>query len=188
MSSNETRRRVLLGVTGSIAAFKAPSIVRALQHAGFDVRCALTSSAQKIVTEAAFRALLPERPYSEMWSYPGPDGGEVHIQWAEWAEAILIAPASASTIADLRAGRYDSSVTLLAANLPPTRWFIAPAMSAAMWNQPAVAENVDVLRRWGATFLGPEEGSVASGALGQRLSEPSALAKALLAHLSKTSS
>ncbi len=181
LQSTERKPRLLLGVTGSIAAFKAPSIARGLMHAGFEVRAALSHSAQKVVTEAAFRAVLPDRPYCELWNHPGPEGGEVHIVWAEWADLIVIAPATATCLSDLRLGRYDNCVTLLAANLPPQRWCIAPAMSGQMWQQPAVQENVAALRDWGATFLGPVAGEVASGKSGQRLLEPRELSAAVAA-------
>lgn len=181
--SGDRQHRLILGVTGSVAAFKAPSIARALRHVGCEVRAAMTFSATQVVGEAALRAVLPERPYLQMWSHPGPAGGEVHIEWAEWAEGILIAPATASCLADLRSGRYDNCVTLLAANIPTNRWFIAPAMSNNMWVQPAVMENVKKLRSWGVTFLGPELGNVASGADGQRLMEPRKLAEAVRSHL-----
>ena len=173
--SASPRRKIVLGITGSISAVKAQSVALALQHRSFDVRIALTYSAAKVVGEAALRAVVPTVPFCDMWA-PRAEGGETHIEWAEWADAMLIAPATASTIHDLWAGTYNSTVTLIAGCLPLDRVYFAPAMAKEMWEQPAVRRNVKELTGWGATFLGPVLGQVASGNTGMRLMEPRDLA------------
>jgi phosphopantothenoylcysteine decarboxylase/phosphopantothenate--cysteine ligase len=170
---------IILGVSGSIAAPKAQSIVGALQHNGFDVRIAMTYSATQIVSPVALSAVCPTAPFTSMWQQQGSVGGEIHIEWAQWADAILIAPATASLISALTHGVYDNCVSLLAANIPESRWYIAPGMSQEMWSRRAVQENAAKLRSWGVSFLGPVPGKVASGAQGQRLMEPREIASEL---------
>ena len=176
---------IVLGVTGSIAAVKAQSTCLALQHQGFCVRIAMTHSASQIVSPAALSAVCSTAPYTSMWEAQARHGGEIHIEWAEWASAILIAPASASIIAALANGFYDNCVSLVAANIPTANWYIAPAMSDQMWKQPAVVRNVELLTSWGVTFIGPKTGTVASGAQGQRLVEPREIAETLRSYLPK---
>ena len=173
------KRRIVLGVTGSISAAKAQSIALALQHRDFEVRLAMTYSATKVIGEAALRAVVHTAPFVDMWAARGDEGGETHIEWAAWADAMLIAPATASCIHDLWAGAFNSSVTLVAGTLPFTRIFFAPAMAKEMWDQPSVQRNVRELTNWGATFLGPVLGTVASGRQGMRLKEPRDLAEEL---------
>lgn len=168
-----TSRKVILGVTASIAVSKAQAIANALQYAGFEVRAAMTWSAKQLISEQLLSGVLNAPVYSQIWN-PA-QGGETHINWAKWADAMLIAPATASCISELWAGKYDSCVTLLAANIPPERLFIAPAMSQNMWEQPAVQRNVEQLKAWGVRFIEPVTGIVASKATGQRLQEPSAI-------------
>lgn len=179
--SAQRRRRLLLGVTGSTAATKSQSIALALQHVGFDVRVAMTASAQRIIGATALSSVIAEQPYTDLWINPGGVGGEIHIQWTDWADAMVIAPATASCIAALYLGQFDSPVTLLAGVMDPKRIFLAPAMAAEMWNWPSVQRNVTALRSWGVKFLGPIEGPVASGHIGMRLMEPRAIAEALAA-------
>lgn len=167
--------RIVLGITGSIAATKAQSIALALMHQGFEVRACLSHSALKVIGLPAIASVLGSRPYANMWDFP--DGsGEPHIELANWADAMLIAPATASCIGSLANGLFDNVVTLVAGNLPFSKIYFAPAMSSEMWNHPAVEKNVKTLKGWGAKFLGPVEGRVASGLIGQRLLEPRELA------------
>lgn len=172
------QRKIILGVTGSISAAKAQSIVLALGHRGFEVRAAMTYSAGKVIGEASLRAVVRSAPYCDMWA-PRPEGGETHIEWSRWADALLIAPATASCLHDLWAGAYNNTVTLIAGCMAPERIFIAPAMALEMWEQPAVRRNFKELTSWGMTFLGPVPGTVASGHQGMRLMEPRDLAAEL---------
>lgn len=169
-------KNLLLGITGSIAAVKALSTGRALRGRGFKIRVAMTHSARQVITPQAMRAVAETPPFVDMWWPDDEDGGERHVELAEWADAILIAPATASSISCLANGHYDNCVTLVAGNLHPSRWLIAPAMSEQMWRQIPIEENVRRLLAWGATFIGPVQGPVASGGIGQRMTEPDEIA------------
>jgi len=177
--SQQRKRRVILGITGSTAATKSQSIALALQHRGFEVRVAMSHSAQKIVGQTALSSVIQDQPYTDLWVNPGGQGGEVHIRWAEWADAMVVAPATASCIASLYLGQFDSPVTLIAGALSPSRLFLAPAMAQEMWLWPSVQRNVRELGSWGVRFLGPVTGRVASGHTGMRLLEPREIAEQL---------
>ena len=177
--SQQRKRRIILGVTGSTAATKSQSIALALQHRGFEVRVAMSHSAKQIVGPTALASVIKELPYVDLWVNPGGQGGEVHINWAEWADAMVIAPATASCIASLYLGQFDSPVTLIAGAMSPKNIFLAPAMALEMWSWPSVQRNVSALREWGVRFLGPAEGLVASGHTGMRLLEPKEIATLL---------
>jgi phosphopantothenoylcysteine decarboxylase/phosphopantothenate--cysteine ligase len=170
-------KHIVLGITGSIAAVKALSVAKAVRDEGFVIRVAMTHSARQIITPQAMRAVSEGVPFVDMWWPDDEEGGERHVELARWARAILIAPATASCIGCLAQGLFDNCVTLVAGNLPPSEWMICPAMAQAMWDQAAVQENVRRLKSWGATFLGPEGGQVASGDPGQRMLEPEVIAK-----------
>ena len=164
-------RRILLGVTGSIAAFKAADLASKLTQAGADVDCVLTSSAERFVSALTFRALTGRRVYvdEDLWS---DEGYILHVGLAQTAELIVIAPATADTIAKLVHGRADTllTVTSLAATCPIV---VAPAMDAGMFEHPATQANIATLREWGVTIVGPVEGRMASGLTGLgRMAEP----------------
>jgi phosphopantothenoylcysteine decarboxylase / phosphopantothenate---cysteine ligase len=176
---NSSKRNIILGISGSTAATKSQSIALALRHVGFNVRVAMTHSSQRIVGLTALQSVIEEAPYCDLWTNPGGVGGEVHIQWADWADAMVVAPATASCIASLYLGQFDSPVTLIAGAMDPKKIFLAPAMASEMWNWPSVQRNVAELSKWGVRFLGPIEGQVASGHSGMRLMEPRDIAQAL---------
>ncbi len=137
----------------------------------------MSHSAQKIIGPTALSSVVPDQPYTDLWVQPGGFGGEVHISWSDWADAVLIAPATASCIASLYLGQFDSPVTLVAGAMDPKRVFFAPAMAEEMWSWPSVQRNVAALKEWGVTFLGPVAGPVASGHQGMRLLEPRSIAE-----------
>lgn len=172
-------RRIILGVTGSTAATKSQSIALALKHQGFDVRVAMTYSSQKVVGATALSSVIADQPYTELWTNPGGVGGEVHIAWAEWADAMVVAPATAYCISSLYLGLFDSPVTLIAGAMSPKKLFLAPAMALEMWSWPSMQRNVRELMDWGVRFLGPVTGKVASGHTGMRLLEPQDIATQL---------
>lgn len=176
LMSQERNRRIILGVTGSTAATKSQSVALALQHRGFEVRVAMSHSAKQIIGPTALSSVIKEQPYTDLWVNPGGQGGEVHINWAEWADAMVIAPATASCIAALYLGQFDSPVTLIAGAMSPKQIFLAPAMAQEMWTWPSVQRNVTTLSEWGVQFLGPVQGQVASGHTGMRLLEPKEIA------------
>ncbi len=164
-------RRILLGVTGSIAAFKAADLASKLTQAGADVDCVLTASAERFVGALTFRALTGRRAYvdADLWS---DEGHILHVGLAQSAQLIVIAPATADTLAKLVHGRADTllTITTLAATCP---MIVAPAMDAGMFEHPATQANMATLRERGVTIAGPVEGRMASGLIGLgRMTEP----------------
>jgi phosphopantothenoylcysteine decarboxylase/phosphopantothenate--cysteine ligase len=170
--------RVLLGVTGGIAAYKSADLVRRLRDAGADVRVVMTESAQRFVTALTFQALSGHPVRSSLWD----DAAEAamgHIELARWADRIVIAPASADTIARLALGAADDLLTTLClASAAPLA--IAPAMNQQMWAHPATRDNLERLRARGVAVLGPAQGSQACGDVGfGRMLEPHEIVAAL---------
>ncbi len=157
-------RRVVLGVTGSISCYKAADAASKLTQAGALVDVILTESAQMFVTPLTFRALTQRPVFTDMYDPQSPFAEE-HIALARAADAMLIAPASATTIARLAHGMADDMVALtyLATTAPV---IVAPAMDAQMWAHAAVVANVATIRERGATIVGPAEGRLASGHVG----------------------
>ncbi len=156
-------RRVVLGVTGSIAAYKAPLFLRELQRQGAEVRVVVSEAALHFVAEAALTAFAP------VVSRVFPPGlpGSWHVEWARWAEVMLIAPCSATTLGKLVCGIADTAPTLLACSLPKTTPLVlAPAMDTELWERPAVQRAVEQLRREGVWIIPPAFGELASGAVG----------------------
>jgi len=164
-------RRILLGVTGSIAAYKAAELASLLTQSGAVVDVVLSEAAQHFVTPLTFSAVTGRRAYSDadLW---GQDSHILHVELGRGAEAVLVAPATAHTLAKLAAGHADTLLCLAAlASRGPL--LLAPAMDAGMFEAPATQANLDVLRRRGAVILGPAEGRMASGLSGLgRLLEP----------------
>ena len=178
-------RHVVLGVTGSIACYKAIEITSRLVQAGAIVDVVLTKAATEFVTPLAFKSITQRAPYLDMFDPNGPEG-EAHVELARRAEAMLIAPATAATLARLATGLAEDFVTLTAiATTAPL--LIAPAMDAQMWAHPAVQANVATLRERGAQFIGPVEGRLASGRVGAgRLVEPERIVDEMRARLGRT--
>ncbi|MEE9216725.1 MAG: bifunctional phosphopantothenoylcysteine decarboxylase/phosphopantothenate--cysteine ligase CoaBC [Anaerolineales bacterium] len=177
-------RRILLGVTGSIAAFKAADLASKLTQAGADVDCVLTASAERFVGALTFQALTGRRAYvdADLWS---DDGHILHVGLAQTAELIVIAPATADTIAKLVHGRADTllTITTLAATCP---MMVAPAMDAGMFEHAATQANISTLRERGVTIVGPVEGRMASGLTGLgRMTEPTDIMGAIRLVLGK---
>ncbi len=167
-------RRVLLGVTGSIAAYKAPFVLRLLMKAGANVKVVLTEGAEQFITRRSFSAFGVET-HAGLWDEPG----ELHVELARWAECILVAPTSADTMARFSVGRAADllSATILCSSAP---LFVAPAMHPTMWAAPATQENAQRLFHRGVRFIGPTEGEVASGDEGVgRMEEPERIVRAL---------
>jgi phosphopantothenoylcysteine decarboxylase/phosphopantothenate--cysteine ligase len=164
-------KKITLGVTGSIAAYKAAELASRLKQQGAAVTTILTRAAQEFVTPLTFESVSGQRAYvdDDLW---GGEGHVVHIAIGHNADLLVIAPASANTIAKLANGIADNllTVTALAAACPVV---IAPAMDAGMFSHPATQKNVEILKSRGATIIGPAEGHLASGLVGQgRMLEP----------------
>ena len=165
-------RRILLGVTGSIAAYKSVDLASKLTQAGALVDVILTESAARFVTPLAFRSVTGRPVYDDMWSL---DDHVRHVGLGEGAELLLIAPATANTLAKLAYGLADNLLTLtaLAARCPV---MVAPAMDGGMYDHPATQANLALLRQRGVLLAGPAEGRMASGLSGLgRMLEPAAL-------------
>ena len=171
MLSHIDGRRVLLGVTGSIAAYKSPDLVRRLKEQGAEVRVVMTASAEKLVSPTVFQAVSGEPVRGDIWD-PEAEAAMGHIELAKWADLILIAPATANTIAQLAGGAAESLLsTLVLASEAPV--YIAASMNQAMWGDAATQANVELLRRRQVRFIGPDSGAQACGDTGPgRMSEP----------------
>jgi phosphopantothenoylcysteine decarboxylase / phosphopantothenate---cysteine ligase len=160
---------VLLGVTGSIAAYKAALLARLLIDAGADVRVILTPSAERFVGADTFAALTGNAVHTSLWERPGE---VVHVRLAHEADLAVVAPATANILAKLATGLADDLLTstLLEATCPIV---LAPAMHTGMWQHPATSSNVAVLSERGARFVGPAVGALAAGDEGVgRMAEP----------------
>ena len=168
-------RRILLAVTGGIAAYKVPELVRALRRAGHAVRCALTRDAGRFVTPLVLQTLSGQRARTDLFD-PAEEGEIDHIALADWAELVLVAPATAHVLARMAHGLADDLVTtLLLASRAPV--LVAPAMNVNMWRHSATRANVELLRARGVRFVGPEAGFLACGWEGEgRMAEPAAIA------------
>jgi phosphopantothenoylcysteine decarboxylase/phosphopantothenate--cysteine ligase len=169
-----TNKRILLGVTGSIAAYKAAELVRRLGEAGAEVRVVMTRGATEFVTPMTFQALSGHPVHLELLDTEA-EAGMGHIELARWADAILIAPASADFLARLTQGRADDllSAVCLASDVPLA---VAPAMNTKMWQNPATQQNVRGLAARGVLLLGPDSGEQACGEVGAgRMQAPEAL-------------
>ena len=173
-----THLKILLGVTGGIAAYKAAELCRLLVKANADVRVVMTDAAQRFVTPLTFQALSGKPVLTSLWTSSGEDGME-HIAASRAVDLILVAPASADFLAKLAHGRADdllSSVCLAR----QTRLAVAPAMNQAMWAAAATQRNIAQLNLDGVTLLGPASGAQACGEVGLgRMLEPAELLAAL---------
>jgi len=177
-----TGRRILLGVSGGIAAYKSPDLVRRLRDAGAEVRVVMTRGAMEFVRPLTFQAVSGLPVHTSLLD-PDAEAAMGHIELARWADAVLIAPASADVIARLAHGHADDLLTTLClATAAPV--LLAPAMNRLMWSHPAVTANMALLTRRGVRALGPGEGDQACGETGAgRMLEPLALVELLAAGL-----
>jgi phosphopantothenoylcysteine decarboxylase/phosphopantothenate--cysteine ligase len=171
-------RRILLAISGGIAAYKTPELVRALKRAGHEVRCALTPHAERFVAPLALQAVSGQSVRKDLFD-PGEEGEIDHIGLADWADLVVVAPCTANLIAKMAHGLADDLVTavLLATRAPV---LVAPAMNVNMWSHPATQANLEVLGARGVEFVGPDRGELACGWEGLgRMSDPSIVASAV---------
>src|ERR1700736_5723907 len=169
--------RIALLVAGGIAAYKIVDLASALTQAGGEVRVAMTGSATRFVGPPTFEGVTGNPVLTGLWAADGEP--EPHVFLGDWAQVMLLAPATANVISRVAKGQSDDIVTaaLLAARCPVV---VAPAMNDAMWSKPAVQENIARLRHRGVTVVEPESGHLASGHVGTgRLAEASKLLKAM---------
>ena len=177
-----TARRILLGVTGGIAAYKSAELARRFTKAGCEVQVVMTESAQRFIGAQTFQALTGRPVRSSLWDEQA-EAAMGHIELARWPDAIVIAPATANTLAKLAQGFADDLITTLClATDKPI--FIAPAMNRLMWANAATQANMATLRQRGAQVIGPASGAQACGEVGEgRVAEPEDIAAAVLAAL-----
>ena len=175
-------KTILLGVTGSIAAYKAAEITRLLKKADLNVVVIMTDSAQEFIAPLTFQTLSQNSVVTNMFE-ERPDWHPVHISLADSADTLLIAPASANIIAKLANGIADDilSCTALSLDCPI---IIAPAMNDKMWLNPATQQNVETLKQRGVKFINIEDGELACGVTGiGRLASPETIAQTVVAGL-----
>jgi len=173
-------QRIVLGVTGGIAAYKSADLVRRLRDAGAEVRVVMTRGAQAFVTPLTFQAVSGQPVHTELLDAAA-EAGMGHIELARWADRVLVAPATADFIARLAHGLADDLLTTLClATSAPL--LLAPAMNQQMWANPATQSNCGLLLERGVRLIGPDYGSQACGETGPgRMTEPAELVKTLLA-------
>jgi phosphopantothenoylcysteine decarboxylase/phosphopantothenate--cysteine ligase len=170
-------KNILVCVGGGIAAFKAVELVRELGRRGAKLRVAMTPSATRFIGPLTFTGLTGQKTVTDLWDAEYP--GEIHVELADKAELIVVAPATANVMARAAAGLADDVVlaTLACADGPV---LMAPAMHERMWRRPSTQRNLATLQRDGVQFVGPTEGALANGRTGMgRMAEPSAIADAL---------
>jgi phosphopantothenoylcysteine decarboxylase len=156
-------KNIVLGVTGSIAAYKAVDIASQLTKEGFSVHVTMTADAQKFITPLPFKTMSRHPVITNL--YDEEEGWKpAHIELADNADLLLIAPATANLIAKLAHGLTDDALTCIALALKPTaKVLIAPAMNGKMWHHPATQQNVATLKARGVEFIGPDEGLLSCG-------------------------
>ncbi len=169
-----SNKHILLGVTGSIACYKSADLASKLRQYGADVDVILTHAATKFVSPLTFQSVTARRAYTDddLW---GDAGHVLHIGLAETADLMVVAPATANTIAKLARGQADNLLTVAALAMRNVV-LIAPAMDGGMWAHPATQQNIKTLETWGIKIAGPVSGHLASGQLGVgRMVEPDEL-------------
>ena len=169
---------LVLGVTGSIAAYKAAELVRLMQKEGWDVRVAMTAAATKFVTPLTFQTLSRNKVVTDMFE-PVADWKPEHIDLATWADAFVVAPCTANVLAKIANGIADDllTATALATKAPI---LLAPAMNSGMWENPATQANVATVTARGIGMVQADVGELACGTTGPgRMAEPAAIFAAI---------
>ncbi len=175
MSNSDFPRRIVVGVTGGIAAYKSAILVRRLKDYGFDVRVVMTQGAQAFITPLTFQALSGNPVHTTLLD-PAAEAGMGHIELARWADLILIAPTSANTVARLSSGLADDLLSTLVLATKAPIW-LAPAMNQQMWANQITQRNLATLQQVGMQIISPDAGEQACGDVGLgRMPEPEQLA------------
>lgn len=168
--------RIIVGITGGIAAYKAPELVRLLKKQGHEVRCAATEHALQFVTRVTLETVSGAPLYSDLFA----SGRTEHISLKDWGKMLIVAPATANIIGKVANGIADDALSTLLLAFSGKPVIMAPAMNCEMWAHPAVQRNIETLKSWGIRMVGPEEGELACGVNGVgRMSEPEAIAAAV---------
>lgn len=178
-----THRNIVLCVSGGIAAYKSAELVRLLSKAGADVRVVMSRGAQEFITPLTLQALSGYSVHRDLLD-ENAEAGMGHIELARWADLVLVAPATAETIARLAQGRADDLLTAVVLASPAPLW-VAPAMNQEMWAKRATADNIETLKARGVSIIGPDSGEQACGDIGPgRLLEPELILQHLIAEFS----
>lgn len=174
-------KRILIGISGGIAAYKIPELVRRLKDLGADVRCVMTQGAHAFITPLTLQAVSGNPVHHDLLD-PAAEAAMGHIELAKWADLIMIAPASASVLAQLAHGHAsDLLSTLVLATTAPI--YVAPAMNQQMWANPAVQANCQRLQTYGIHIVAPASGAQACGDVGAgRMPEPLELRDCIVQH------
>ena len=165
-------RNILLGVTGGVAAYKAVDLASKLTTAGAGVRTVMTESACRLVTPKSFEAVTGAPVFTSLWNDPQ-DHQMSHIALADWAQIVVVAPATADIIAKVANGICDDLLSTVLCTCWATPTLFAPAMNTRMWENPATQRNVEALRARHVRLIGPCAGRLACGTEGLgRMAEP----------------
>lgn len=168
--------KIIVGITGGIAAYKAPELVRLLKKAGHEVRCAATEHALEFVTRVTLETVSGNALYTDLFA----SGRTEHISLKDWGEMLVVAPATANIIGKVANGIADDALSTLLLAFSGKPVIMAPAMNCEMWAHPAVQRNIATLKSWGIRMVGPEEGELACGVSGVgRMAEPEQIAGAI---------
>lgn len=162
------KKKILLGITGSIAAYKTPYLLRMLLKNNFEVRCILTPAGEHFVTRETLSQLSGNKVYQEMFLDKNSEKDDYHISLASWADGIVIAPATADTISKIAHGRCEDLLSATVISLWGKPVILAPAMNDAMWRHPATQSNMRRLESdFGYRIIPPEKGELACGTTGE---------------------
>ena len=161
-------KRILVGISGGIAAYKIPELIRSLVKAGAEVRVATTPNALQFVTELTLQTVSGSRVYSDVFAAINAHSTE-HISLPDWCDAMIVAPATANVVAKMAAGIADDALTTTICSCTARKPIVvAPAMNDKMWESPATQHAIETIRRWeNVTVVEPDEGILACGVTGK---------------------
>jgi len=177
--SKQLKMRVIVGITGGIAAYKAPLLVRLLRKAGHEVKCVATQHALQFVTPLTLETVSDNKVYADLFDSNN-DHTTEHISLKDWGDLMVVAPATANIIGKMASGIGDDALSTLLLSFMRKPIFLAPAMNTQMWESPAVQRNIEYLRSVGIHVLEPGSGELACGTSGAgRMPEPEEIMQAL---------
>ncbi len=156
------QRSIVLGVTGGVAAYKAVDLASRLTGAGATVRTVMTANACELIRPKSFEAVTGQVVYTELWT-PSQDHQIDHVHLVDWADIVVVAPATANILGKMAGGIADDLLSTLLCVCWQKPLLLAPAMNTRMWTNPAVQRNVELLKETGCHFVGPESGRLACG-------------------------
>ena len=180
----KVKKNIVLGITGGIAAYKSAMLCSMLTQNGYEVKVAMSENAEKFVTPLTFKTLSRNDVMTSLWEETNWRPG--HVSWADWADLLLIVPATANIIGKIANGIADDALSTLAICMQSEKIMLAPAMNPAMWNNVFVQKNIALLRENNVQFCGPADGHVACGNGGSgRMEEPQTIFDAVEKYFGK---